>query len=78
MLLLDRMIKNYVGNLNSKNGCRFSTKCRFEHRCSFCGITGHSLNECRRKPSQSGKKAGKKNHQDKEDTAPVGVPANNN
>ena len=52
---------NFLGASNSKakestricwrynrNKCRFGPKCRFEHRCSFCGIKGHPYASCRK------------------------------
>ena len=40
----------------NKNNCKFGRNCRFEHKCSYCGISGHPATNCHKK---NGKRAEK-------------------
>ena len=33
----------------NKNTCKFGSKCRFEHRCSYCGTMNHSALNCHKR-----------------------------
>ena len=37
----------------NKGHCKHGPRCRFEHRCTFCGSYNHPLKSCRRKPGNS-------------------------
>ena len=39
----------------NKNNCTYGKDCKFDHRCSYCGISGHPVTKCH-------KKQGKKQH----------------
>ena len=42
----------------NKNNCTYGRNCKFEHKCSYCGVSGHPVTNCH-------KKLGKKEKQDK-------------
>ena len=43
----------------NKNTCKFGKSCKFEHRCSYCNILGHSAANCHRKQNNGRKSEGK-------------------
>ena len=45
----------------NKNNCTYGKNCKFEHKCSYCGISGHPVINCH-------KKQGKKNDKQKTTT----------
>ena len=45
-------IDPYCWRFNKNNCCRVN--CRFEHKCSYCGATGHGVISCRKKPGTEG------------------------
>ena len=50
----------------NKNNCPYGKKCRFDHRCTFCGGTSHGSCNCRRKPgNQQTDKVDKKHKKQK-------------
>ena len=44
----DRSSKNDYCKRFNKGRCTFGSKCRFEHRCSYCHKFGHGLFNCRK------------------------------
>lgn len=39
--------KRFCGLLNKLGKCKYGNKCKFEHRCYFCGKKGHGIANCR-------------------------------
>ncbi len=47
-------------HFNAKNDCPFGAeKCRYDHRCSFCGMKGHGYFNCFKRMNRDKKKKGK-------------------
>ena len=44
----------------NKNTCTYGKTCKFEHKCSYCGVSGHPVLNCHKK---NGKKSHDKNKQ---------------
>ena len=44
----------------NKNNCTYGRSCKFEHKCSYCGVNGHPVGNCH-------KKQGKRSSGDKTD-----------
>ena len=45
---------------SNKGHCKFGEKCRYEHKCAYCGIPGHNAINCRKKGNkQSGQQSDK-------------------
>ena len=41
----------------NKNSCSYGKTCKFDHKCSYCGVAGHPVTNCHKK---QGKKGGDK------------------
>ena len=37
----------------NKTSCPYGRRCRFEHRCTYCGSTNHPLSQCAKRSSKS-------------------------
>ena len=38
----------------NKNSCTYGRSCRFEHKCSYCGVMGHPVTSCHKKHGKKG------------------------
>ena len=49
----------------NKNACTYGKSCKFEHKCSYCGVKGHPVLNCHKKHGKKGdrsEKGEKKQH----------------
>ena len=61
----------------NRNQCRKSAKdCKFEHRCSFCGIMNHNYLNCRKR--RNNEQNGQNNNRNTDRTSQHNKPNNNN
>ena len=51
----------------NKNKCKHGPKCRFEHKCSYCGSHNHSAVDCRRRGKKSEEGNGKRTSYEKKE-----------
>ena len=38
----------------NKNSCTFGKSCKFDHKCSYCGVHGHPVTACHKKHGKKG------------------------
>ena len=51
----------------NKSTCTYGKNCRFEHKCSYCGVKGHPVGNCHKKNGKRG--SGKDRQQERNSTS---------
>ena len=45
----------------NKNNCTYGKNCKFDHKCSYCGVSGHPVTNCHKKQGKRGDNKNKSN-----------------